>query len=123
MVALRLLHNRLFPVYNARGEDFRVIYLTGMFDWERMAPKFSKMQGAWATRKKKEAPHSYVYTQRQGSPVQTLLEGTHLESTACLAGLALTLLVLTLLVCADLTGLAPAVLGRTTGLHGCDARI
>lgn len=64
---LRLLNTKLLPVYNSRNEEFKVVYLKGMFDWMAMAPKRSTMIGSWASRCKQEAPHSFVYTQRRGA--------------------------------------------------------
>lgn len=84
---LRLLVTRLAPTYSRRGEDFKVVHLQGMFNWQNMAPKLSVMTKSWASRRKVEAPHSFVYTQRRGASRSSLIWQDWLGQFLDLAGL------------------------------------
>lgn len=62
-----LLIRRLKPMFDERGEDFQVVCLQTVRDYEGMLPWQMSLGGAYATVGEVEAPHSYFFVPRAGS--------------------------------------------------------
>ena len=66
MDIITFLSRRLLPTFQTRAEDFRICYVSSARDVESMLPWQLRMEGAYATVRGIQAPHSFMFVPRSG---------------------------------------------------------
>ena len=67
---VRLLQTMLGPLFEQKGEDFRVVYIHEVRDVEALLPPNHRMEGAYSTVAGVEAPHSFFFVPRAGARIR-----------------------------------------------------
>ena len=65
-----LLTSKLAPLFEARGEEFFVTYVKHVRPWKDMLSSSFRFEGAYATRRGQEPPHSFTFARRSGGEAE-----------------------------------------------------
>ena len=62
---MKLIEARIGPMVRARGEEFKIVYVPNVRNFEAMMPNVVDLSGAYRHRDGIEAPHNFMFTTRK----------------------------------------------------------